>query len=337
MRIDRFVSVITPLHDDAEIAVDFVTEAVQVLASSFTGYELVLVDDGSRDDTVARLGPVLRAAEGVRLLRLSRRFGSDVAISAGLDSVIGDYVVVMLAHMDPPALLPQFVEAAMQGADVVVGVRRTRSGQPWRVRAGSTLFYWYCARFLGLDLPRDATQLRCLSRRAVNAIIQVRDPHRYLRQLSWSVGFSRAVIAYDPRWRGGRVKPRRFLESLDEAVGVVVENSPQPLRLVTWLSLAAALSNLVYAGYVFAVYLLKDHVAEGWVTLSLQSAVQFFLLALILTALSEYVGRMMTRLGTRPLYYVMEEHGSSVLQGVEDRRNVVEESRAVDVAPGAGS
>src|SRR5207302_1805927 len=103
----------------------FISEVIPVLRESYTNYELVLVDDGSRDDTVARVTARLSEVECVRLIRLSRHFGQDVAISAGLDSVIGDFVVVMLPRSDPPGVMPEIVERVRRGAGIVFGVRAT--------------------------------------------------------------------------------------------------------------------------------------------------------------------------------------------------------------------
>jgi glycosyltransferase involved in cell wall biosynthesis len=331
MKVDRFVSVVAPLRDDADIVESYVRETVAMLRENYTNYELVLVDDGSSDDTVARVSALLKQHEGIRLLRLSRQFGEEVAIAAGLDTVIGDFTVVMLPCMDPPDMIPQLVQRCIEGTDVVFGVLRTQGRQNWLTRQAGSLFFWYCRRMLKLDLPRYSTQFRCLSRQAVNAIIRIKDSYRYLRLFSAYVGYERQQFLYDPINRGGKYKPRGFFQSVNQAIALIIENSPHPLRFVSWLGLLAATGNLFYVAYVFGVYLFTENVAKGWTTLSLQSAGQFFLLAVILTALCEYTGRMLNRLRDRPLYYLMDERNSSVLLVDKDRPNIVEESKPVDV------
>ena len=331
MKIDRFVSVIAPLHDDADIIAAFIRETIPVLRKHYTNYELVLVDDGSLDKTVDIITSLLTEYEGIRLLRLSREFGEEIAISAGLDSVIGDFSVVMIPHMDPPEVIPELVQRCIEGADVVFGVRRTREKESWLVTKSEVVFYWYCHKYLKLDLPHNSTQFHCLSRQAVNAIIQIKDSHRYLRLFSSFVGYEHQEFLYDPINRNGKMWPRSFLKSLNDAVSLVIENSVHPLRMVSWLGLIAAAGNLLYVAYIFAVYFLKDFIAEGWITLSLQNAGQFFLISVILTALCEYTGRMLNRLRDRPLYYLRGERNSSVLLVDTERSNVVEDSKSVDL------
>jgi glycosyltransferase involved in cell wall biosynthesis len=330
MKTDCFVSVIAPLYNASDIVDAYVMETILVLRKNYTNYELLLVDDGSCDDTVQCVTGLLQKYDGIRLIRLSRQFGEETAISAGLDSVIGDFVVVMLPRMDPPALIPELVRRSIGGMDVVFGVRRNRKGEPWLVRKGATLFYWYCRTVLNLDLPENSTQLRCLSRQAVNAITQIKDNYRYLRLFSSYVGYERQKFVYDPIYRGVPQKSRGFLQSVNHAIGLIIENTSHPLRLISWFGLFAAAGNLVYMAYITAVYFFKEDVMEGWTTLSLQSAGQFFMIALILTALCEYIGRMPNRLHDRPLYYVKDEVNSSVLLVNEQRLNVMEDSKPVE-------
>ena len=181
---DCFVSVVAPVCNDGAIIEEFVRDVMHVLRGTYAHYELVLVDDSSEDESVARIASLLKEFECIRLIRLSRRFGEEIAIFAGLDTVIGDFVVVMLPNWDPPKLISRFVERARNGSEVVFGVTRGRSGESLLVRLGSSLFDWYCNRVLQFSLPKNSTQFRALSRQAVNAVTQVKNVHRYLRLLT---------------------------------------------------------------------------------------------------------------------------------------------------------
>ena len=329
MKIDRFVSVIAPLYNAEELITSYIEDTINVLNKHYTNYELVLVDDGSQDNTVEIVTSLLNQYGGIRLLRLSREFGEEIAITAGLDTVIGDFTIVMLPHMDPPEKIPELVQHCISGSDVIFGVRRTRVNESWFTRKATALFFWYCHKILKLDLTENATQFRCMSRQAVNAIIQIKDTYRYLRLFSSFVGYARKAIIYDPIERGENTRKRGFSQSLNQGLTIIMENSAHPLRFVSWLGLFAATSNLIYIGYVVAVYLLKENVMEGWTTLSLQNAGQFFFIAIILTALCEYTGRMLNRLQNRPLYYQMSERNSSILLMDKDRHNIVEDSESI--------
>jgi polyisoprenyl-phosphate glycosyltransferase len=320
---DVFVSVVAPVRNDAGILPDFVHEVMAVLRGSYANYELVLVDDASRDDTVVVVDRLLEQYECVRLVRLSRAFGEEIAIAAGLDTVIGDFVVVMMPNQDPPAMIPEMVQRSRQGAGIVFGIRRHRIGESALERLLAHVFYAYNRRLLHLNLPENSSQFRVLSRQAVNAVVQIRDQHRYLRLLSANVGYATAGIVYEPMMRNPLRARRPLLERISVAMDMIVANSTHPLRVVTGLGMAGALLNVLYTLYILGVYMFKDEVSEGWTTLSLQSAGMFFLVFLVLTVLSEYVGHILAEVGHRPLYYVEGEHNSPVLLADQDRRNVV--------------
>jgi dolichol-phosphate mannosyltransferase len=323
---DCFVSVVAPLSNDGEIVEAFVAETLAVLGANYANYELTLVDDGSTDDTVERVKALLPRERCIRLIRLSRRFGQEIAISAGLDTVIGDFVVVMLPDSDPPGLIPRMVEQSRGGSGIVFGIRASREGEPWLLRAGTSLFYDLCNRVLDLGLPRNSTHFRVLSRQAVNAVIQIKDRFRYLRTLSAYVGYDNQSFVYETISRRARRQRKSLWEAVNLAISIIVANSVQPLRLVSWLGVLISGMNLLYIGYIILIYLFKPNVAEGWTTESLQSATMFFFLFLILAAICEYLGRLLGESRDRPLYFVMAEHNSSVLMVDAERRNVVGES-----------
>lgn len=191
MRLDRLISVVVPIQNDATIVGDFLDEVTRVLDESFSYFEVILVDDGSAESSQASVVDEVERREGVRLIQLSRAFGEEVAISAGLESAIGDYVVVMMPRTDPPQAIPELVHRCVEGHDVAYGVRRTVTKGRWLYRALAAVFYGYCSRFLDLDIPANTTHFKCFSRRAVNALLRINDPGRYLRVFSSVVGFKR--------------------------------------------------------------------------------------------------------------------------------------------------
>jgi polyisoprenyl-phosphate glycosyltransferase len=322
-----FVSVVAPLFDDADIVEDFVEEVVPVLASHYTNYEIVLIDDGSTDGTAGVVSRLLEIHQNIRLLRLSRHFGEEVAISAGLDSVIGDYCVVMIPATDPGDIIPDMVARSRAGVGVVYGIRSSRRNESWPYRAMVRVFYWVCQRLVGVPIPSDSTHLRVLSRQAVNAITRIQDRGRYLTTLSAYVGFEEQAYLYEPITR--RAKPRRksLMESVSLAVTIVVSNSTIPLRIAAWLGFALATVNVVYMVFVLIVYVIKESPPVGWSTMSMVNAVMFFFVLLILAVVSEYLGRLIGEQPGRPLYYVRDEASSASLATGMSQRNVVTDAR----------
>ncbi len=316
---DRYLSVIAPLWNDADIVEPFALEMVEVLQRNFANFELVLVDDGSTDDTAARVIELLKRHESIRLIRLSRRFGQEIAISAGLDSVIGDFVAVLLPDSDPPGCVPEMVELALQGADMVFGIRKSRRGDPLMIRLGARAFYWYSDRLLRLDLPKNSTHFRVMSRRVVNALTRIKDRGRYLRTLSQHVGYRSVGFPYDLAQRRSIPRRKSLVEALDLAANIVVTNSLRPLRMVSWLAVLLGAANGIYAAVVL-------HLRTGWDWRGLQPGISFAFLFAILAVLCEYLGRVVDESKGRPLYHVVEERtGAMPLLG-PDRGNVVTES-----------
>lgn len=313
MSVESLLSIVAPLEGDSPDAVEaFVEETAAVLRGLVTHHEIILVDDGAPEDTVKRVRELLGRHDFVRFLRLSRHFGEETAIAAGLDAAIGDYVAVMLPNMDPPSLLPEFFERARSDADIVYGVRLHRKTEPLWYRFGARIFYWYINSVVKVDLPKDSTQFRCMSRQVVNALSQIHGADQYLRMLTSYIGFRKHAIPYAPLNRTGAAAVRPKREAVNLARALIIDNTTQPLRLVTWSAVVLAALNVLFV-------LLRDASAAG---APLQSAGAFVVLALVLAMIGEYVGGLAARLRDRPAYYVREEHTSSVLLR-EERRNVV--------------
>ena len=312
-KVDTLVSVVAPLHNDGDIVASFVEELFPILRDNYTHFEVVLVDDGSTDNTLQKVDELLARFDFLRMIRLSREFGHEVAILAGLETVIGDFVVVMLPDTDPPGLVPSMVEHSRSGFDIVSGTRRLHGPQPLFMRLFAPVFYWYCNRILRLAIPENTTE----------------------RMYSAYVGFPSTTVEYDTESRRGRMRRRSFGEVMRRSIGIIVANSTHPLRVVSVLGIAISGLNALYAGYVVLTYLLKKDVAPGWSTLSLQIAVMFFFLFLVLAVLSAYVGRLLQEGNQVPQYHVIEERQSSVLPDADGRGNVVSRSDAptADGAP----
>ena len=303
MKTESLISVVAPLEADTPQAVEaFVEETVAVLRELVSHYEIILVDDGAPDSTVARVHTMLERYDFVRFLRLSRHFGEETAIAAGLDVAIGDYVIVMLPNMDPPALIPEFFERARQD-DIVYGVRLHRKTEPFWYRAGARAFYWYINSVVKAGIPQDSTQYRCMSRQVVNAITQIRGPDQYLRLLTSYIGFRKQALPYSPINRTGAPSVRPKREAVHLARALVMDHTTHPLRAAVWTGVVLALLNFVF----------------------LHGDFSFLVLAAMIAVVGEYVGGLSRRLRDRPAYYVREEQTSSVLLR-DDRKNVVDSS-----------
>lgn len=321
MGSDTLVSVVAPVRNDAEILRDFVAEVMAVLPAHYPNYELVLVDDDSTDRSADVAEELLRSYPCIRLIRLARRHGIDLAAAAGIDSTIGDFVVVIRPQVDPPAEIPGMIASAGDHFGVVIG----RS--PGAFEGGPLLrpcragFFWLVGRLLGIRLPADATKFCVLTRPVVNAMTRVKSRNRHLGVLSCLVSHSTTFYPYQTVRRSSRPAGRPLPEALNEAISIYVTNSPFPLRIASALGAVACGLNFLYVLYVVAINLVKQQVAPGWTTLSLQMSGMFFFVFLNLIIISEYVAHIMQEAQDRPLYQILDEQVSTV-KAAEDRRNV---------------
>jgi dolichol-phosphate mannosyltransferase len=301
----------------------FLDDVLRALEPNYKFYEIILVDDGSTDSTPAVVEQLLKRYQRVRYLRLSRRFGSEVAISAGLDSSIGDFTVVVSPESDPCEMIPELILAVRRSGGILTGVTKTRKKRSGPAQLAASAFHYYSRRHLGIDLKENSTDFRVMSRQAVNAITQIKDRRRHLRLFTNTIGYDLQYFDYTPINRTGRTERTHFLDEVSQAIDLIVTTSPHPLRFASRLGLIASVLNALYIAYIVGVYIFKPHVAEGWITTSMAISVMFLFLFVLLAILCEYVGRLLEEVQGRPLYFIGQEKNSSVLLEHQVKGNVV--------------
>ncbi len=268
---------------------------------------VIYVDDGSSDATWSVLQRIARKDPSVSLLRLSRNFGKELALTAGLDQVeTGAALILDADGQDPPELIPQFVARWREGYDDVHGTRVLREGESWIKRVTAAVFYRVIGRLSKTPIPADTGDFRLLSPRALDALRQMRERHRFMKGLFGWVGFRQVAIPYrrEPRLAGdskfGLWKLWNF------ALEGITSFSTAPLRAATYLGLMAALVAFVFAIWILVKAALYGDAVAGWPTMMV---VILFLGGTQLIALGligEYLGRMYDEMKQRPLYLVDE-------------------------------
>jgi glycosyltransferase involved in cell wall biosynthesis len=305
------VSVVVPVYDEAEVLAELHRRVRAALAS--IEHEIVYVDDGSRDASAAIVEELAAREDGVVLVQLSRNFGMEVAMSAGIDHAQGDYVVLMHADLqDPPELVPDMLRAAFDGADVVYA-RRIGREESWVKRALATAFYQLMARLARTPFQGQAGDFRLMSRRVVDTLREMPERRRFLRGMVAWVGFEQVPIEYR---RAGRVKGRgasyRALFRL--AFEAVTSFSDVPLALATYFGLAVALTSSAAAAVILVATL------AGWLTagLGVWTLVAILFLGgvqlISVGILGRYLARVHEQTLRRPLYLVSRvarSHGAS--------------------------
>lgn len=320
------VSIVVALEQDANLLEEFVMEIDRTIGSAYRFYEIVLVDDGSTDGTATTIQPLLKKIQRIRYLRLSRPFGRDVALSAGIESAIGDFVVTLDLRTDPIVAVPVMIDLCRESGGVVHGMAENPAERSILRDWVGGMFRNYCRKHLGVDIKRGVSDFRVMSRQAVNALLQVREQSRYLRVLTLTLGYQHKFFPYTLRSTTGGPRATPWRAEVTTAIDLLAANTRHPLRMVTTVSLLGAILNLLYACYVVVIVLIKPDVAAGWTTLSLQLSGMFFFICLILAVLSEYVGTILGEVRSRPLYFIAQESNSAVLLEDTVHSSIVKES-----------
>ena len=266
---------------------------------------VLYVDDGSRDGTWQVLCELAARDPRIGLLRLSRNFGKEAALTAGLDRIERGAALILDADgQDPPELLPQFIAKWREGFDDVHGTRLERDGDGWLKRTTAHAFYRVMGRLSNTPIPRDTGDFRLLSPRALAALRELRERHRFMKGLFGWIGFNQAAIPYhrEPRL-AGRSK-FGFWKLWNFALEGITSFSTAPLRVATYLGVATAFVAFLYGAWIIAKALLWGDPVAGWPTMM---SVILFLGGVQLMALGligEYLGRLYEESKQRPLYLV---------------------------------
>jgi glycosyltransferase involved in cell wall biosynthesis len=307
----KLISVIVPCYNEEEVLHATHEQLSKVLvALSDYRYELIYVNDGSRDQTLPMLRQIAAADSRVKLLSFSRNFGHQIAITAGLDYCSGDAAVVIDADLqDPPHLIPDMISAWEQGSDVVYGKRRDREGETFFKLFTARLFYRFINRLADVDIPLDTGDFRLMSRKALDAFLKLREQHRFVRGMVAWVGFKQTALEYDreARFAGTTKYPLRKMLRL--AFDAIVGFSNVPLRLATFMGFITSL--LAFAGILYSLYvrIFTDETVAGWTFLMIAILFIGGISLIVLGIIGEYIGRIYSEIKQRPLYLIQEQIG----------------------------
>lgn len=306
-----FLSIVFVVRNQSAHTEKILSDAASCIASLVSDYEIIIVDNASDDDSISVL-KTLTAENGLpnlQIYALTKEVDADTASWVGLENALGDFVAVIDPLADDIEFLPEMLDKAVSGADVVFANNQQKAPQSLAYRVSYAVFNGLYKRFNGIHLAKEAPQYRVLSKRVVNFILQHPQPAMTYRHLPATGGFARVNLNY--RSAPKLTHTKRLGESIDRGMRLLVSTTRAPMRLVTSLSLFGAVANLVYSVYVVAVGFLKTDVAPGWISLSLQQSGMFFLISLVLLVLGEYILHMVSLSNEGPLYHVGQEFTSA--------------------------
>lgn len=329
MKSDSFVSVVLVLDRVVAASFEPIAAIQREVEQRYSDYEVVLIVQGPAHDSTPRPEEVAitQRLTGIRHIQLASYVHNDVAWAAGLENAIGDFVVLFDHNADPTSAIAAVVDACKKGFDVVVGVADQPRTLPYRMCRP------FARRLLGAmeyHLPRNATGLRCLSRRAVNSVTRTGRFHHQFYMRIQKTGYPSCTYSYEQQ-KDAAARRKSFVRGFRDFLRLVVFNSSRPLRWMSVLGFAGSGVAFLFASYSLLIPLVRGHVVEGWTTTILFMSVLFMTQFVMLAFFGEYLGRLLDDRSDQADYSVVFERNSNVMVDT-DRINVARASTAAEGA-----
>lgn len=302
---DISISVVVPAYNEQDVLVEFHRRLSSVIDASKGNWEVVYINDGSRDDTLNVMRRIRSADSRVSIIDLSRNYGKETAMTAGIDHALGDAVVVIDADLqDPPEVIPQLIEEWKNGFDVVYARRVTRDGESWVKKATAFAFYRLIQRVSRVDIPQDTGDFRLLSRRAVDALKQLREHHRFMKGLFAWIGFPQKAVPYRRDARFAGETKWNYWKLWNFALEGFTSFTIAPLKVATYVGISVGLVSFFYAAWIIYKTIVFGEPVRGYPSLMavllFLGGVQLFSIGIV----GEYLGRVFNESKRRPLYFI---------------------------------
>lgn len=329
-RTPTLLSVVAPVYNEEELIDAFVQRATAAVADF--PFELILVNDGSADSTPERLDAIAERDPRVRVVHLSRNFGHQAALTAGLEHAIGDVVAMIDADLqDPPELIPEMVARWRDGADVVYAVREQREGETAFKLGTASLFYKIFRKLAQVDLEPNSGDFRLLDRKALDALLSMTERSRFLRGMTVWVGFTQTAVPYERDARAAGETKYTLRKMLRFSLDAIASFSHLPLQIATYIGLISATVAFIGIPVVIALHFAGSYL-PGFGSLTIVILLLGGIQLIALGVIGEYLGRIYDEVKHRPLYIVHEErnrpangHGRLVRAGLALQSAVPEE------------
>lgn len=311
MQANAVVSLVVPFYNEG-VAVDVFFEAVGSTLADIPGiaFEIICIDDGSKDDTLARLLKAAQTDSRIKVIELSRNFGKEAALTAGLDAAAGDAVIPMDADLqDPPELIIQMIDKWRQGADVVLARRVDRRSDSLAKRSTANLFYKIHNRVSHVEIPANVGDFRLMNRASVDALKQLPERQRFMKGIFAWVGFRTTTVDYARAPRAAGKSKLSGWKLWNFAIEGFTSFSSAPLRVWTYIGSISTLLTLAYLVFIVTRTLIYGIDVPGYA--SLLTTILFFgsLQLVSVGILGEYIGRIYTESKQRPVYVIRQVYG----------------------------
>ncbi|MGQ0585513.1 MAG: glycosyltransferase family 2 protein [Reyranella sp.] len=302
---DPLLSLVVPVFDEDESVDLFIDTVVPILDRDRLHFEIVFVNDGSRDDTLARLLDRSAADRRIRVVNLSRNFGKEAALTAGIDHARGDVLIpIDIDLQDPPDLVGAFMARWREGYDIVYGVRSTRHADTAAKRMSASWFYWVFNSMSPVRIPANVGDFRLVDRRAVEVLRQLPERNRFMKGLFAWVGFNSIGVPYERPQRAAGSTKFNFWRLWNFALDGVVSFSTAPLRAWFYVGVVIAAVSVLYAFFIITRVLILGIDTPGYASLLIAVLLMGAIQLLSLGIIGEYLGRLFLEVKGRPIYVV---------------------------------
>jgi len=300
-------SVVIPAYNEEEVIAETYKRLTAVMQGMGKPYELIFVNDGSRDRTAEMIAALCESDSAVCLLNFARNFGHMPAITAGMAHARGAAIFIIDADLqDPPEVFPEMAEKWREGFHVVYGQRKKREGESWFKKVTAKLFYRFLRAMTTVDLPVDTGEFRLIDRKVCDAVNNLPEKNRYIRGLVSWVGFRQTAVEYvrEERFAGKTKYPLKKMLSF--AADAITAFSYKPLKLATSVGFLISLLSFVYMLFIFYEHFFTDRTVAGWA--STTSVILFTqgIVLMILGLMGEYIARIFEEAKGRPPYLIQE-------------------------------
>jgi glycosyltransferase involved in cell wall biosynthesis len=308
LKVDQpLISIVVPVYNEEEVLTEFHNTVAKALSALAVDLEIVYINDGSSDNTLAVINALRTSDNRITLIDLSRHFGKEIALSAGLHKAAGDAVVIIDADLqDPPELIPELINEWQNGYDVVYARRTGRDGESFLKKTTARAFHRLIQHVGKFTIPEDTGDFRILSRRAVNALNTFKETHRFMKGLFAWIGFKQKAVYYKRDSRRAGKSKWSYWRLWNFALDGITSFTIAPLKISTYIGTVTALGAFSYGIYMVIETLLHGNAVPGYPSLIVIVLMLGGIQLVAIGILGEYLGRIFNETKQRPLYFINE-------------------------------
>lgn len=300
-------SIIVPMYNEEEVIATTFGRLKEVMDTTGETYELIFVNDGSKDSSVAIISELAKQHNEIVLIDFSRNFGHQVAITAGMDYAKGNAVIIIDADLqDPPEIMLEMIKKWKQGFEVVYGKRIKRKGETWFKKTTAKLFYRLLRSLTNVDVPTDTGDFRLIDRKVCDVLKGLKEKNRFIRGLISWIGFKQTSVEFVREERFAGVTKYPLKRMVKFALDGITSFSYKPLRVATYIGFTISLFSFIYLVIIVFQRLFTETTTAGWTSIVAINLLFNGIILILLGVIGEYIGRIYDESKDRPLYIVRE-------------------------------